>query len=214
MVVFRSAHIYVPVLTKKYEMVVFSWMKTHGFKKRGDFLVYDKDIEKSLVNPKRGLNEKIKENGLPIILGEVINGLATKERMLYSISDKKDWIVDKEERTILGSMKVSFVANYCHYQVSADVSIWKLYNFLRVKNIGYLKNHKIDRVDDFLGYMRVRRYDISCHKVVNTGLTFKNPNTGRISAVCDAEFATTKEKIAMTKKVIASLVAAEKKELS
>jgi hypothetical protein len=48
-----------------------------------------------------------------------------------------------------------------------------------VKNIGYLKNHKIDHVDDFLGYMRVRRYDISCHKVVNTGLTFKNPNTGK-----------------------------------
>ncbi len=55
-----------------------------------------------------------------------------------------------------------------------DVSIWKLYNFLKVKSMDYLKHHRIEHVDDFMGYMRIRRYDISCHKIVNTGLTFLN----------------------------------------
>ena len=204
-------YVHVPSFSKKYEIVIFSWMKGYEFKKRGDFLVYDKKGGSDLINPKKGLNDKIKEEGLPIVLGEIINGLASRERMLYSISEKSDWIVDKKERMILGSMKVSFVANYCHYQVRGNVSIWKLYNFLKVKSMDYLKHHRIEHVDDFMGYMRIRRYDISCHKIVNTGLTFLNPDTGRKSTVCDAEFAVDKKGIETIKNTLAGIVKMEKK---
>jgi len=201
----NNVYLHAPTFSKKYKIIIFFWLKAKGFRKRGDYLISDKDMV-GIISPKKKIYEKIKKEGLPVVLGGTEDGVTTRERMLYDTAEDDNWIVSEDGLMIIGSSRVSFIANYCHYQVNANISIWRLYHFFRGKNKNYLLNQKIETVFKFLTYIKIRKSDIRCTKLRRFTFKLKNQDTGKTHLVWDAEFVIGTQEESEVKRIIGILM--------
>lgn len=201
----EAVYLHAPSFSREYQIFIFFWMKRYGFKKREEYLIFNKKMT-GVISPKKEIYKRIRETGLPILLGDIEDGVASEEKMLFDTGDKNSWVVSEDGMMIIGSSRVSFIANYCHYQVSTQISIWRMYHFFRNKNKEYISNQKIETVFKFITYIRIRKSDIKCTKMEKLGFKLKNPDNGKPIDIWDASFVAGTKEEAEVKMIVGSLI--------